>query len=381
MRKSATLIAIALVALLALAACGGGPSTTSTATPAPSPTVAEPSPTPSPAPTPFPQEPVQPAVTPALSPDEAIHTLCLTVEQFYPQIEGEPSEPIAEPITETVGRILTGLGLEVVAEATRCDATLTFALTGEPLGAGYRGFSDYCYTGAEVEGEMTLAIPDRAPLTLPISGREPTSLTTTWCRDETDAPFDEVWPIAVLEGLAQLWGIQALIQAQEYEDKEVRGAAAEVLGKIGPEAVEAPPALIQALKDEEPSVRNAAQEALEKIGPGAIPALVQALEDKDEDVRKSAAWVLSKIGPEARDAVPALIQTLQDEEPSVRDYAAWALGKIGPEAKEAVPALIQALQDENENVREGASEALEAISGKDFGDDAVRWQQWWEEQQ
>jgi len=68
-------------------------------------------------------------------PVQDIQTLCLEVEQSYPQIEEEFAEPIAEAVRHT----LAGLGLQVVAVGTPCDATLTFTLTGTALGASYGG--------------------------------------------------------------------------------------------------------------------------------------------------------------------------------------------------------------------------------------------------
>jgi len=66
---------------------------------------------------------------------------------------------------------------------------------------------------------------------------------------------------------------------------------------------------------------------------------------------------------------------------NARSAAAFALGGIGPEAKEAVPALIKALgEDQDADVRKYAAWALEAITGQDFGEDAARWQRWFEEQ-
>ena len=336
-------LAIGILGLLAVgAACGGdGPS------PTPSPPVAQRSPA-----------AAQPAVTPELSPDEAIQTLCLTVEQSYPQIERE----FSVPITETVRRILARLGLEVVAEGTPCDATLTFALTGESLWDSYSpsgipidilssGIStgSFCHTGAKFNGQATLAIPERAPLTLPISAKQVPPSSTYDCPGKTGAPFGRVWPRAVLDGLAELWGIQALTQTLEDEDEDVREAAIQALGEIGPQAVEAVPALIDTLQEHE-----------------------------DHDVREAGAEVLGMIGPDAKEAVPALIQTLE-EDFWVREAAAEALGEIGPE-EGVVPALIQALEDAGPSVSRSAADALEAITGQDFGEDAARWRQWWEEQ-
>ena len=109
---------------------------------------------------------------------------------------------------------------------------------------------------------------------------------------------------------------------------------------------------------------------------------IRALRDENKDVRLrvAAAETLGRIGPEVG-VVRALTQTLEDANADLRVAVAEALGQIGPEAAEAVPALIQALEDESGEVRQAAACALEAITGQDFGPDAARWQQWWEEQQ
>jgi 3-methyladenine DNA glycosylase AlkC len=338
-----------------------------------------------------------------------VHTLCLEVEQSYPEIEGKEPEPIAE----TAQRILARIGVQVVAEGASCDATLTVTLSGRALGANYLG-AGYCYSGAEVEGRMDLIVPGREPFTQPISADYAPQYSISDCPRAAGAPFLRVWPEALVDGLGHLWGPHSLIQALEDEELEVRRSAAlalgemgpaavdavpaliraledenvfvrrdaaDALGDIGPGAVEAVPALIQALGDENDYVRMAARYALRNIGPEAVPVLIEALGDENSKVRLCAADALGAIGPEAKEAVPALIQALGDEEVYVRGAAAVALGVIGPEAKEAVPALIRALEDENVFVRRDAAGALTNITGQDFGQDAAAWQEWWEEQQ
>jgi hypothetical protein len=144
-----------------------------------------------------------------------VHTLCLQVEQSYPQIE-DPT--FSQPIEETVQGILIELGLHVVSEGIPCEATLALSLTGEALGAYYHGVSGPCYTGAEFNGEVTLTMPGREPLSLPISGMRATSdfITSSYdasCSGEHNAPFESVWPTAVLDGLTYLWGPQVLVSA------------------------------------------------------------------------------------------------------------------------------------------------------------------------
>lgn len=348
---AAVLVVLALVALAV--GCEEEEKEAGTATPSPGATAtATPDRTPSADATPTPE------ATPTPFAAQGLQSICLEVHQSYPDIEEEFSLPIAE----TLQRILAGPGVQVVAEGTPCDATFTVALTGEPVGASYGepgGPSRFCYTGAKVDGEVTLTVPGRAPLTVPIGGEDliATYVSITSCPSETLAPFDEVWPKAVFDGLAGLWlaslwpPLQVFAQGLEDEVSSVREAAAGALGKVGPEE-------------------------------GVVPALIRTLEDdEDEYVRGAAAWALGDIGPE-EGVVPALIRALEEDEKSwVRRSAAWGLEKIGPEAVDAVPALIQTLGVEDEYERWDAAKALEAIAEQDLGEDADRWRQWWEAQQ
>ena len=164
--------------------------------------------------------------------------------------------------------------------------------------------------------------------------------------------------------------IEDLIENLGHEDFNVRQAAAEALGKIGPDARPAIPALVMALADKDYHVRKAAAEALGKIGPDArqaIPTLVMALADKDYHVRKAAAEALGKIGPDARPAIPHLVNALAGKYSSVREAAAEALEKVNPqwaqspEARQAIPALANALANKDSSVRDAAATALEKI--------------------
>jgi HEAT repeat protein len=353
MKKTAVLLLVSVALASSVLACGVSPTPTPapTYTPTPVPTdtstpppTATPLPTPTPTPLPL-QAPAWEGVT--------LHTLCLEVEQSYPEIEGKTPEPIAE----AARRILAGIGVLVVAQEAPCDATMTVSLRGEALGAEYSG-DKYCYSGARVDGQMTLALADRAPLTLPIEGEQQTPFSISVCPEQAaDAPFAKAWSQALLGGLAQLWGPQTLIQALMDESVRVREAAANALAESGPQAVDAVPALIQALRNEEQdwALREAASDALGAIGAEAVPALIEALSDEDERVRGAAVGALRDMGPQASDAIPALVQTLRDENDDVSMDAATALGEIGPQA---IPALIEVVGDRDAQVRRGAIVAL-----------------------
>lgn len=256
---------------------------------------------------------------------EPVKTVCLVVEQTYPQIKGEFSEPIYQATQE----ILTNMGLGVVAPGTSCDATLTIKLEGVALGANYvtDHFSfwkvpTYCYTGAEVEGQIRLT-SETAVLTFDIEGISlPGQYTSLdYCpEDPESAPFVLAWSGAVFDGVTQLWGDRALAAALE--------------GRM---------------------------EAL------AFSELFRRLEDSEPIA--------------AREIVPALVYLLSlDDSHGSCTQAIHALAQIGPEAIDAVPALIHSLRKDEWYSSEAAYGALKAITGEDFGNDPHLWQEWWETQ-
>jgi HEAT repeat protein len=89
--------------------------------------------------------------------------------------------------------------------------------------------------------------------------------------------------------------------------------------------------------------QETAADALARIGPAAVPALLEALHSPDPEVRAKAANVLGRMGPDARDSVPELIRLLDDPDERVRKTVIRALGRIGPAAQDAVPGLMRTL--------------------------------------
>ncbi len=106
------------------------------------------------------------------------------------------------------------------------------------------------------------------------------------------------------------------------------------------------------------------REALVRIGRHAVPDLVEALKDHNANVRNAAAQTLGSMGPNARGATLALGDLLRDQSDVVRVSAAKALGRIGWEARSAVRELKRVLHDENRKVRESAAETLRRIERK-----------------
>ena len=145
------------------------------------------------------------------------------------------------------------------------------------------------------------------------------------------------------------------------EDANVRIAAVNSLGFVGPAAI---PALTALLKNDDTNVQVAAVNALGFVGPEAIPALARLLKDEDTKVRVAAARVVGYVSPKAKTAIPILIELLEDDDLEVRRAAADALGAIGPDAKAAVPALTEFCKGEDSFVLRASLKALGQIGSE-----------------
>ncbi len=105
----------------------------------------------------------------------------------------------------------------------------------------------------------------------------------------------------------------------------------------------------------------------------AVTPLFTSLKDEQPIIRKASAEALG--GKKDSRAVVPLIAALKDKEFNVRKATAWALGEI--KDSQADVALIEALKDEDRFVQKEAANALREITGKDFGEDQQKWQEWW----
>ena len=115
----------------------------------------------------------------------------------------------------------------------------------------------------------------------------------------------------------------------------VRAVAANILGRMGSNAIASAPALRTAINDHHWWVRRNAIEALGAIGdffPELISDLTQALGDEDYRVRRNAALTLAKCGELSDIAIEALAPMLEDENRYNRFYAAYVLQQIGTPA-------------------------------------------------
>jgi HEAT repeat protein len=70
-----------------------------------------------------------------------------------------------------------------------------------------------------------------------------------------------------------------------------------------------------------------------------LPSLQRLLAESNPEVRAAAAQAIGQLGPVAQAAVPALTKLLDDPDPAVQTAAIEALGRLGPAAQAAVDKL------------------------------------------
>ncbi len=168
------------------------------------------------------------------------------------------------------------------------------------------------------------------------------------------------WAADALGRIGSERAVEPLVNALT-KDKYIRWSTADALGRIGSEKAVNP--LIKILTTHKSrDVRGWAADALGRIGSEkAVNPLIKILTThKSRDVRGWAAYALGMIGSER--AVEPFIEALTDENNYVRRWAAYALGRIGSER--AVDPLIEALTDENSSVRTNAAYALGRIGSE-----------------
>jgi len=131
------------------------------------------------------------------------------------------------------------------------------------------------------------------------------------------------------------------------------------------------------LSDPSADVRQASGQALARLrDPRSVEALCKTLADPVAHVRMRAAQALGEIKDPK--AVDPLIAALKSDNPQVRVDVLYALWNIGD--RKAVPAAIGMLKDANATVRQEAVRTLVNLTRQNFGEDAAKWQAWWEGQ-
>jgi HEAT repeat protein len=157
--------------------------------------------------------------------------------------------------------------------------------------------------------------------------------------------------------------VPGLAKALSADSVEVRVAAAQALGAIGPDARTAVPQLGKALDDPAGIVTLSAAEALGSIKGPAVKVLADRL--KQPEFLPLAAAVLGHMGPDAVDALPELVKQLNAQETESQIEVLIAIAAIGPKAKAATEPLLNLLKNGKGQPQRGAVYALAKIGAKE----------------
>lgn len=192
----------------------------------------------------------------------------------------------------------------------------------------------------------------------------------TGCAERTWIERQSFWPFKekkVPYDLGRPTPYEQITRLRQQAREAERGGA-DMQARVAAEVVP------QLAGEEDPLIR---QEIVRTLGycrtPESAAALAQALDDPDAEVRETACEGWGRL--RHPDAVAHLTRILRsDTQANVRLAAARALGETGESA--AVPALGELLADQDPALQLRATESLEQITGKDFGNDTRRWQQY-----
>lgn len=142
----------------------------------------------------------------------------------------------------------------------------------------------------------------------------------------------------------------ALVERLRSMDDAKAIGAAYTLGNIG----EIEP-LVEALTSPDVALRCIAGYGFAPLGSAAVAPLLDLVDGASPELLAAIADILGDIGPAAVDALPALTQLLHHEEPRVRQYAAEAIGTVGQACAEVPAELVDALGDDDALVRQYAA--------------------------
>ena len=144
------------------------------------------------------------------------------MEQTFPGVVTGAEQPVAP----TIQRILERTGVKVVAPGQPCETSLLATLNFQPQGDNYPGLLDsknhYCYTGALANGELRLEAQWKEPRLWPVHWKRDTiNGIISHYPGPSDAPFDQVWPYALLDTLGEIKGPAVYYQSLADENENV----------------------------------------------------------------------------------------------------------------------------------------------------------------
>lgn len=203
--------------------------------------------------------------------------------------------------------------------------------------------------------------------------------------DDTQVTVENVELLSGFETEKREEGYQRKQRVTGYGQTTPGAEAMEALFRINGSALI--PLLVAMCDDQDPAFRQKAEVLLEiqerksQTKEALMDVLREALKDKRSCVRAYAVEGIGRIG--GMWAKADLVLCLNDSDPTIRAKAAIAFGEAAGRYSSFrfnfVEPLISALEkDVDSNVRQEAANALEKITGERYGEDPLKWQEWWE---
>lgn len=122
--------------------------------------------------------------------------------------------------------------------------------------------------------------------------------------------------------------VEALTAALSDEVAEVRVAAADALGELGPAAKPAAAALVAQLDHDSAWLRTAASETLGVLGKHALPELVEGFKKMPVSAKVRIALILGGLGAEAKSVVPFLRDQAKGDAAAIADRIEGVIAEI-----------------------------------------------------
>ncbi|MBA4420384.1 MAG: hypothetical protein C0391_04480 [Anaerolinea sp.] len=338
-----------------------------------------------------------PTVAPTLIPavvaewdSKQVNSICLQIIQTFPQLDTQLELSIAKDLIEQFSR----MGISATEGDDGCDAELKITLEGTVGTASYSktgGGKQSCYTGARVEGEISLtSTEDLQVIERKYRGSDTPGIISSCPQSPTGrVNWKDAWQPAIYDFVIDIWGVPAAIAALKSNDPTVKNVG--LINIKSEEAVGAVPILCEWLGDEYGGGSRQTQivMALGRIGPTAKMAAPCIIEVYDDAVKnnKTELYVyrnvlekitgLNETGDKYNPGywlewwdmvnnqdLNTILETLKtDEQADARAAAASSLGTViidGREDEVAV-ALGVALTDKSQKVRFAALESISQL--------------------
>ncbi len=167
--------------------------------------------------------------------------------------------------------------------------------------------------------------------------------------------------------------IEKVVKNKRESSADKKALAVEVLARMKSELAIQP--IIELLEDAKGSLQIACIAALGKLhAKAATPMLLKGMTQSDPVVRIAVLDAFAEIADPTANA--AALAQLKDPAWQVRVAAVGALGRI--RQKESVQPLIDQLRAESGRLRDDVKKALISITTSDLGDNADKWQEYWD---